>query len=84
MKASDKQVAGSHYKKLAIQPGYFCQKNQLGFLESTVVKYVCRHKQKNGAEDVRKAIHCLELLLEWEYDTGRQSEEAGQGPTEKP
>ena len=67
MKASETQIAGSHYHKFAIQPAEFCHRNRLGFLESCVIKYVCRHGSKNGREDVLKAIHYLQLLLEWEY-----------------
>lgn len=61
------QIAGSHYKNLQIQPVEFCQKNKLNYCESAVVKYVCRHREKGGAEDIRKAVHFLELLLELEY-----------------
>lgn len=73
MSAFDKQVGGTHYKDLAIQPTEYCQKNHLGFCESSVVKYVTRHRLKNGRADIEKAIHFLELLLELEY-----SEEANQ------
>lgn len=66
------QVAGDHYKKLVIQPVEFCQKNKLTYCESAVVKYVCRHREKKGAEDIRKAIHFLELLLELEYPTEKK------------
>lgn len=61
------QVAGSHYKNLPIQPVEYCQRNRLTYCESAVVKYVTRHREKGGAEDIRKAIHFLELLLELEY-----------------
>ena len=74
MSAFETQVAGSHYKDLAIQPAEFCQRNRLGFCESSVVKYVTRHRNKKGAEDIKKAIHFLLLLLEIEYP-----EEAKQG-----
>ena len=63
-KASSKQVGGEHYKTLHIQPGEFIRKNGIGWYEGNAIKYICRYKQKNGAEDVRKAIHYLELLLE--------------------
>jgi hypothetical protein len=62
--ASDSQVGGSHYTDMAIQPGEYAQKNGLGFYEGCVVKYVSRYKHKGGAEDLRKAMHCLELILE--------------------
>jgi len=63
----DKQVGGTHYKDLAIQPVEFCQKNRFGYCESAAIKYISRHKGKGQAEDIRKAIHYLELLLEIEY-----------------
>ena len=65
--ALETQVGGDHYKGLAIQPTEFCQRNQLGACESNVVKYVCRHRGKGGRQDIEKAIHYLELLLEIEY-----------------
>jgi hypothetical protein len=65
--ASKSQVGGGHYKDLAIQPGEFIHRNRIGFLEGNVIKYVCRHRNKNGRQDIEKAIHYLQLLLEWEY-----------------
>lgn len=65
--AKDKQEGGSHYKDMAIQPVEFIQYNKIPFIEGSVIKYVCRHRRKNGAEDIKKAIHFLELLLELEY-----------------
>ncbi|TQE96063.1 MAG: DUF3310 domain-containing protein [Spiribacter salinus] len=67
MSAKDSQIGGSHYRHMPIQITEFCQRNQLNFCESNVVKYVCRHRQKHGREDIEKAIHYLELLLEFEY-----------------
>lgn len=61
------QVGGTHYADLAIQPTEYCQLNRLGFCESSVVKYVSRHKAKDGRRDIEKAIHFLQLLLEIEY-----------------
>ena len=66
-KPSDVQIGGGHYKKYPIQPAVFCQVNQLNFLESDVIKRVCRHRDKGGREDIQKAIHELELLMELEY-----------------
>ena len=67
MSALDVQEGGSHYKHFEIQPAEYCEVNRLTGLESTVVKYVSRHRFKNGVEDIRKAIHCLELILEIQY-----------------
>lgn len=61
------QVAGNHYKDMPIQPVEFIHKNSIGFLEGNVIKYTARHQKKNGADDIRKAIHCLELILELQY-----------------
>ena len=63
----DKQVGGNHYKDMKIQPVEFITANELGFLEGNIVKYVCRHHAKNGAEDIKKAIHYCELLLQTKY-----------------
>jgi hypothetical protein len=65
--ALEKQVSGSHYKDKGIQPIVYIHANNLGFCEGNVIKYVTRHKDKNGAADIKKAIHYLELLLELEY-----------------
>ena len=65
--ALGKQVSGNHYKDKGIQPIVYIHANDLGFCEGNVVKYVTRHKEKNGAADIRKAIHYLELLLELQY-----------------
>ena len=65
--ALDKQVSGSHYKEKGIQPIVYIHANNLGFCEGNVIKYVTRHKDKNGAADILKAIHYLELLLELQY-----------------
>ena len=63
----NKQVGGDHYRKYAIQPAEFSARNNLSFLAGNVVKYVTRYRDKGGAEDIYKAIHYLELILEFEY-----------------
>lgn len=67
MKASEKQVGGKHYKDMAIQPGQFIRANGIEWYEGNAIKYICRHRTKNGRQDIEKAIHSLELVLE-EYD----------------
>jgi hypothetical protein len=67
MSALDTQVQGTHYKDMLIQPVEFIVKNNLAFLEANVIKYVCRHRSKNGIEDLNKAIHYLELAKELYY-----------------
>jgi len=61
------QVGGSHYKDKAIQPIEYCYKNKLGPCETLAIRYISRHKTKNGKIDIEKAIHSLQLLLELEY-----------------
>lgn len=60
------QVGGCHYAVLAIQPMTYALENNLNYAQANVVKYVTRYKAKNGVEDLRKAIHCIELLIEHE------------------
>lgn len=64
--ALDKQVAGDHYKNLAIQPVEFIHVNGIGYFEGNVIKYVSRWRQKNGIADLEKAKHYIELLIELE------------------
>lgn len=62
--ANDVQVGGDHYKKNAIQPWDYITSNQLGYLEGNIVKYVSRWKDKGGRQDLEKAKHYLDKLLE--------------------
>lgn len=66
-KSLKKQVGGSHYKNMNIQPMEYIVANNLLFPEGAVVKYVSRHKFKNGKEDIEKAIQNLEVILERDY-----------------
>jgi hypothetical protein len=66
MSALDTQVSGDHYKKMAIQPIEYIHKNSIGFIEGAVIKYVSRWKDKNGVEDLKKARHMLDILIEME------------------
>jgi hypothetical protein len=61
------QEGGSHYKEMAIQPVQFITANKLGFCAGNVIKYVCRHSVKNGREDLLKARHYIDLLIQLEY-----------------
>lgn len=62
--ALSRQEGGDHYKDFAIQPVEFIEKNQIGFLEGNVIKYVVRWRKKNGLEDLRKARHYIDLLIQ--------------------
>lgn len=60
------QVGGNHYKDMPIQPVEYIHKNGIGYFEGCVIKYVSRWRKKNGVEDLKKARHFLDLLIEFE------------------
>ena len=64
MKSFKKQVGGSHYKKYKIQPVEFIIKNNIGFCEGNIIKYILRFKYKGGIADLEKAKHYIELLID--------------------
>ena len=66
-KVWDKQLGGSHYQKFKIQPSKFVVENELLFPEGCAIKYICRHRLKGKKEDILKAIHFLEMILERDY-----------------
>lgn len=67
MSANEKQIAGDHYKKYGdLQPWDVVVEWKLGYLEGTALKYIARWRDKNGLEDIKKAIHFLEKLVEVE------------------
>lgn len=68
------QVGGDHYTRLHIQPAEYNHYNRLGWCEANVIKYVSRHQYKNGRQDIEKAIHFLEMLLEFEYTDKNETE----------
>ena len=78
MSAYDKQIGGSHYRSLKIQPSKFVIENELLFPEGSVIKYICRHRFKNGKEDLLKAIHFIEMIIERDY-----SKTETKNPTDK-
>jgi hypothetical protein len=61
------QIGGTHYKDLKIQPIEFIHANNLPFIEGNIIKYVARHKAKNGLADLEKAKHYIDLLIKLEY-----------------
>lgn len=64
MRVINKQIGGTHYRDKAIQPIEYILANDLGFCEGNIIKYVSRYKDKNGLEDLKKAKHYLEFLIE--------------------
>lgn len=66
MSAISRQVGGTHYKDKSIQPWEVIERNQMGFFDGNALKYIMRYKDKGGVEDLRKAIHYIERLIEIE------------------
>ena len=64
----DKQHGGSHYQKFKIQPSKFVVENELLFPEGCAIKYICRHRLKGKKQDILKAIHFLEMIIERDYE----------------
>lgn len=64
--ALDIQHGGQHYKGMKIQPVEFIHANNIGYMEGNAIKYLCRWQMKNGLEDLNKAKHYIELLIEME------------------
>lgn len=66
----DEQVGGSHYKDCAIQPAEFVHANKVPYLEGSIIYYVFRWRNKNGIEDLKKARHTIDLLIQLEESKG--------------
>lgn len=64
--ALGRQEGGSHYRDFVIQPVEFCHVNNIPYIEATAIKYLCRWRKKNGLEDLKKAKHFIEILIELE------------------
>ena len=62
------QVGGDHYKNLVIQPVEYITANNLSYLQGSVIKYVTRYQDKNGIEDLQKAIHFVKMMIQEEED----------------
>ena len=63
-KTREKQIGGNHYAKYKIQSFDIIDEYKLNYYEGNVLKYLLRHKEKEGAKDIKKAIHYLEVILE--------------------
>mgnify|MGYP004455145143 FL=1 len=71
----DKQIGGTHYKKMKIQPSKFVIENKLLFPEGNVIKYICRHQYKGGKEDLEKAKHFIDMIIERDYEEEKEKTE---------
>ena len=67
MSVYKKQIGGTHYRKMKIQPSKFVIENKLFFPEGNVIKYICRHQYKGGKEDLEKAKHMIDMIVERDY-----------------
>ena len=63
----DTQVGGDHYSKMKIQPAEFVNKNKMLFAEGNAIKYICRHINKGGKQDLEKAKHYIDMIIERDY-----------------
>jgi len=66
-KVYSKQIGGNHYRKFKIQPSKFVIENKLLYPEGCVIKYIIRHRSKNGKEDLLKAKHFIDMIIERDY-----------------
>lgn len=71
MSAKDMQIGGNHYTKMRIQPMTFSMENGLDALQHTAIKYIVRFRDKGGIQDLEKAKHCIDMLIQYEGDHGR-------------
>ena len=65
----DIQVGGSHYKDMPIQPVEYMMANDIPFAEGCAIKYLTRWREKGGVEDLKKAKHFIDLIIENEEKT---------------
>ena len=66
-KPLDTQIGGNHYKDLKIQPIEYIMANNLNYCQGNAIKYLTRYKDKNGLEDLKKAKHYIDILIQLEY-----------------
>lgn len=65
--ALNSQVGGAHYKQYKIQPVEYAMANNLNYCQANAIKYTTRYRDKGGKQDLEKAIHNLQILMELEY-----------------
>ena len=62
-----KQVGGNHYRKYKMQPSKVVTENKLLYPEGCVIKYIIRHQDKGGKQDLEKAKHMIDMIVERDY-----------------
>lgn len=76
------QVGGDHYKRMEIDVFEFAERNGLTFMEATAIKYICRHRFKDGLKDLRKAMHTVNRLTDYYYGSKNQEATSRRGDTD--
>tara|TARA_R100001082_G_C4325626_1_gene143188 strand:- start:110 stop:376 length:267 start_codon:yes stop_codon:yes gene_type:complete len=76
MSAYKKQIGGKHYLKYKIQPSKFVVENKLLYPEGNVIKYVLRHQDKGGKQDLEKAKHFIDMIIERDYKDKKEKQES--------
>ena len=76
MSAYKKQIGGSHYRNFRIQPSKFINDNKLLFAEGNAIKYICRHTHKGGKQDLEKAKHYIDMIIERDYEEEKEKQES--------
>ena len=67
--ANSRQPGGGHYIKYGdLQVWDVVARWNLDFFQGNILKYVVRWKDKNGTEDLEKAMHYLQKYIEVERD----------------
>ena len=66
-KGGSTNIRPSYYAKYKIDPWTFCIENNVSLLVGSVIKYIMRFQEKNGEEDLNKAIKCIEMMKEYYY-----------------
>ena len=75
MSAYKKQIGGKHYLKYKVQPSKFVVENKLLYPEGCVIKYVIRHQDKGGKQDLEKAKHMIDMIIERDYEEEKEKQE---------
>ena len=75
MSVWNKQIGGNHYSKYKIQPSKFVTENKLLYPEGCVIKYIVRHQDKGGKEDLEKAKHMIDMIIERDYEEEKEKQE---------
>lgn len=72
MSALDTQIGGGHYKGMKIQPMEYSMANRLDACQHTAIKYISRFRDKGGIQDLEKAKHCIDMLIEFEQQKEKE------------